>query len=147
MVYAGGGTTVHLLSALDHESSAVLAQLEVGVKTNEIPLFPVLLDEIGDLTSVVVTADALHAQCAHAAYLHKRGADYLITIRTTKAVTVEVGIDFPHAAQVVQITRRTRPATGPRRWSTEVAYAVTSAPAHAAGPEALGRWVRGHWGI
>ena len=178
----GGGTTVHLLSALDHESSAVLAQLEVGVKTNEIPLFPVLLDEIGDLTSVVVTADALHAQCAHAAYLHKRGADYLftvkdnqpglhrqlralpweqvslkhrqkerargrITIRTTKAVTVEVGIDFPHAAQVVQITRRTRPATGPRRWSTEVAYAVTSAPAHAAGPEALGRWVRGHWGI
>lgn len=58
----GGGTTVHLLSALDHASSTVLAQVEVGVKTNEVPRFPVLLDEIGDLAEVVVTADALHAQ-------------------------------------------------------------------------------------
>lgn len=45
----GRGTTVHLLSTLDHDSAAVLAQVDVGVKTNEIPRFPVLLDEIGDL--------------------------------------------------------------------------------------------------
>lgn len=70
-----------------------------------------------------------------------------ITIRTTKAVTVETGIDFPRAAQAVQITRRSRPATGSRRWSTEVAYAVTSVPSFRADPKTLGRWVRGHWGI
>lgn len=160
----------------------MLAQVDVGVKTNEIPRFPVLLDEIGDLAGVVVTADALHAQRSHATYLHERSADYLVTvkgnqpslyhplrslpwsqvparhrererargkvaIRTTKAVTVQDGLDFPHAAQAVQITRRTRPATGPRRWITEVAYAVTSVPSLRADPEVLGRWVRGHWGI
>lgn len=70
-----------------------------------------------------------------------------ITIRTTKAVTIAAGIDFPGAAQAVQIIRRTRSATGPRRWSTEVAYAVTSVPTCKAGPELLGAWVRGHWGI
>lgn len=62
-------------------------------------------------------------------------------------MTIEAGIDFPHAAQAVQITRRTRPATGPRRWSTEVAYAVTSVPSFRAGPATLSAWVRGHWGI
>lgn len=77
----GGGTTVHLLSALDHDSCAVLAQVEVGAKTNEIPRFPVLLDEIGDLAGVVVTADALHAQRTHADYLHGRDADYLFTVK------------------------------------------------------------------
>lgn len=33
----GGGTTVRLLSALEHDSSVVLAQVEVGAKSNEIP--------------------------------------------------------------------------------------------------------------
>lgn len=177
----GGGTTVHLLSALEQESSVVLAQVEVGAKTNEIPRFPVLLERIPDLAGVVVTADALHAQHSHANYLHARGSDYVVTVkgnqpslhrqlrslpwsrvpighrereqhrgkvivRTTKAVRIEAGIDFPHAAQAVQIIRRTRSVTG-RRWSTEVAYAVTSVPTHRATPETLGRWVRGHWGI
>ena len=70
-----------------------------------------------------------------------------VTIRTTKAVTVEAGIDFPHPAQAVQITCRTRPATATGRWSTEIAYAVTSVPPSQAGPTLLGAWVRGHWGI
>lgn len=61
-------------------------------------------------------------------------------------MTVTVGIDFPHATQALQITRRTRPATS-RRWSTEIAYAVTSVPPHRAGPATLARWVRNHWGI
>lgn len=178
----GGSITVHLLSAFEHDCAAVLAQVEVGVKTNEIPRFPMLLDEVDDLDGVVVTADALHAQRAHADYLHTRGAEYVftvkgnhpglyrqlrslpwnqvpaghrakerirgrITIRTTKAVTVEAGIDFPHAAQAIQITRRIRSVKEPRRWSTEVAYAVTSVPSFRAGPEVLGTWVRGHWGI
>lgn len=176
----GGGTTV-LLSALDRESTVVLAQVEVGAKSNEIPMLPVLLDRIQDVEGMVVTADALHAQRSHAEYLHDRGAHCLvtvkgnqpslhrqlrslpwkqvrpghrereqvrgkITIRTIKAVAIEAGIDFPHAAQAVQITRRSRPATG-GPWRTELANAVTSVPAHQAAPPALARWVRGHWGI
>lgn len=132
----GGGTTVRLLSALEHEALVVLAQIEVGAKSNEIPMFPVLLDQIQDVGGMVVTADALHAQRAHATYLHERGSDYVvtvmgdqpslhhqlqclpwtqvpaghrqwertrgkITIRTTKAVAIEAGIDFPRAAQAV----------------------------------------------
>jgi predicted transposase YbfD/YdcC len=73
---AGG----HLLAALDHAHGAVLAQVEVGAKTNEIPMFPVLLDRI-DISGAVITADALHAQRSHATCLAKRGAHFLFTVK------------------------------------------------------------------
>lgn len=58
----GGGDRVHLMAALDHRSGAVLGQVDVGVKTNEITRFEDLLDTFPDLTGVVVTADAMHTQ-------------------------------------------------------------------------------------
>jgi predicted transposase YbfD/YdcC len=70
----------HLLAAFDHAHGVVLGQVEVGVKTNEIPMFTALLDRI-DLTRAVVTADALHAQRGHATYLAGRGAHYLLTVK------------------------------------------------------------------
>lgn len=71
----------HLLGAIDHVRGVVLAQREVGCKTNEITEFAPLLDGI-DLTGAVVTADALHAQRAHADYLVlERGAHYLLTAK------------------------------------------------------------------
>jgi predicted transposase YbfD/YdcC len=71
----------HLLAALDHGHGVVLGQADVEAKTNEIPLFTTVLDRI-DLTGAVVTADALHAQRAHAEYLAgQRGAHYLITVK------------------------------------------------------------------
>jgi predicted transposase YbfD/YdcC len=71
----------HLLAALDHGHGVVLGQADVEVKTNEIPMFAPLLDRI-DLAGAVVTADALHAQRAHAEYLvTQRGAHYLITAK------------------------------------------------------------------
>jgi predicted transposase YbfD/YdcC len=70
-----------LMAALDHASGGVLGQVEIGAKTNEIPLFSTLLDDI-DLTGAVVTADALHAQRDHADYLVAgRGAHYLLTVK------------------------------------------------------------------
>jgi hypothetical protein len=69
------------MAALDHGRGAVLGQVEVGCKTNEIPLFSTLLDDI-DLTRSVVTADALHAQRDHADYLvDQRGAHFLLTVK------------------------------------------------------------------
>ena len=70
----------HLLAALDHAHGAVLAQEEVGAKTNEIPMFPILLDRI-EITGAVITADAMHAQRSHATYLAGRGAHYVLTVK------------------------------------------------------------------
>ncbi len=71
----------HLLAALDHTRGVVLGQVDVEAKTNEIPMFATLLDRVG-LAGAVVTADALHAQRAHAEYLvTQRGAHYLITVK------------------------------------------------------------------
>ena len=61
----------------------VLGQVDVEAKTNEIPMFATLLDHI-DLAGAVVTADALHAQRAHADYLvTQRGAHYVILSSAT----------------------------------------------------------------
>ena len=81
----GSGTAAaparHLLAALDHAHGVVLGQVDVEAKTNEIPMFAALLDRI-DLAGAVVTADALHAQRAHAEYLAgQRGAHYLIIVK------------------------------------------------------------------
>src|ERR1022692_3773506 len=76
---SGGEPGDHLLAALDHAHGAVLGQVDVGAKTNEIPMFPVLLDRI-DITGAVITADAMHAQRGHATYLAGRGAHFLLTV-------------------------------------------------------------------
>jgi predicted transposase YbfD/YdcC len=64
-------------------------------------------------------------------------------IRTAEAE----GIDFPHAAQVIRITRRRALGPGPGAGSKEVAYAITDLTAQQAGPLQLGQAAREHWGI
>jgi predicted transposase YbfD/YdcC len=76
----GGQDSRHLLAALDHARGVVLGQVEVGAKTNEIPLFTTLCDRI-EIRDAVITADALHAQREHARYLARRGAHYVITVK------------------------------------------------------------------
>jgi predicted transposase YbfD/YdcC len=77
------GHQVHLLAALDHHDGAVLAQREVPAATNEIAEFQPLLDGL-DLVGVVVTADALHAQRDHAAFLVDRGAGDLLVVKANQ---------------------------------------------------------------
>jgi DDE_Tnp_1-associated/Transposase DDE domain len=48
----------HVLAAADQATGVVLASTDVDSKTNEITRFNALLDHIGDLRGVVVTADA-----------------------------------------------------------------------------------------
>jgi hypothetical protein len=68
-----GGRQVHLLSAYDTATGVVLAQVSVSVKSNEIPAFAPLLDQLrdqlGDLTGVVITADALCRRRHKASYV------------------------------------------------------------------------------
>jgi predicted transposase YbfD/YdcC len=71
----------HLLAALDHARGVVLGQADVQAKTNEIPMLPILLDQI-ELSGAIVTADAMHAQREHARYLvAQRGAHYILTVK------------------------------------------------------------------
>ena len=58
----------------------MLGQVEVGAKTNEIPMFPLLLDRI-DTTEAVITADAMHAQRGHATYVAGHGAHYVLMVK------------------------------------------------------------------
>jgi predicted transposase YbfD/YdcC len=61
-----------------------VAAREVGAKTNEIPEFQPLMEQIDDedLNDAVVTLDALHAQREHARYLvEERGAHYLLSVK------------------------------------------------------------------
>ena len=52
-----GGPGPRLLAALDHVHGAVLGQVDVEAKTNEIPMFATLVDSVG-MAGAVVTADA-----------------------------------------------------------------------------------------
>ncbi|MEU1371575.1 ISAs1 family transposase [Streptomyces sp. NPDC005803] len=75
------GRRVHLLAACDHVGGLVLAQMDVGEKTNEITRFRPLLDTLPDLSGTVVTSDALHTQTDHATYLRGRDAHYIVIVK------------------------------------------------------------------
>lgn len=65
---------------MTHDSGTVVAQREVDGKTNEITCLQPLLSTV-DVAGVVVTADALHTQRAHARHLvEDLGADYVLTV-------------------------------------------------------------------
>ncbi|WP_240038069.1 ISAs1 family transposase [Actinomyces procaprae] len=73
--------------------------------------------------------------------------------RTIKAAAVPAWVEFPGAAQVLQV-RRTRTTTKRRpdgqmetRRTTQVVYLVCSVPTEQARPEQVAAWTRGHWGI
>jgi predicted transposase YbfD/YdcC len=76
---------VHLLAAMRHTTTAVLGQVAVDGKSNEITAFQPLLAPL-ELTRTVVTADALHTQRGH--------AEFLVTVK--------------HAAYVI-IAKRNQP--------------------------------------
>jgi predicted transposase YbfD/YdcC len=68
-----------------------------------------------------------------------------IELRTLKAVSVQ-GFGFPHAAQVIQVTRKTR-QLHTNRWRAVTVYAITSLPFQLARPARLADLLRGHWTI
>jgi len=70
-----------------------------------------------------------------------------IEIRTLQAVSVR-HFGFPHASQVLQVTRKTRDLDAhPRRCKTVVVYAITSLPFEVARPARLADLLRAHWTI
>jgi hypothetical protein len=55
----------HLVAALAHGIGAVLGQVAVDAKSNEIPAVRELLKAFTDLAGAVMTVDALHTQPGH----------------------------------------------------------------------------------
>ncbi|MFI0226966.1 ISAs1 family transposase [Streptomyces lydicus] len=79
------GRKIHLLAACDHVNALVLAQMDVGEKTNEITRFRTPLDTLDDLAGTVVTSDAMYTRHDHAVYLLDRQAHYIVIAkRNTK---------------------------------------------------------------
>jgi Transposase DDE domain len=76
---------------------------------------------------------------------HRDRGHSRIELRTLKAVTVH-HFGFPHAAQVLQVTRKTRQLRT-WRWRTVTVYAITSLTAQQASPARLADLLRGHWTI
>jgi predicted transposase YbfD/YdcC len=75
------GKAPHLVAALAHGIGAVLGQVAVDEKSNEIPAVRELLKAFADLAGVVLTIDALHTQHDTAQLILDRGADYLMTVK------------------------------------------------------------------
>jgi predicted transposase YbfD/YdcC len=128
------GRQVHLLSAYDTTTGVVLAQLTIAAKSNEIPAFTPLLDQVkailGSLTGVVIVADALHAQVAHATDLHERGAHLMVTVKANQPTLLHQLKTLPWAQ--VSVGHRTSDRGHGRR-ETRTLKAVTVAT-----PEGLG---------
>jgi predicted transposase YbfD/YdcC len=68
-----------------------------------------------------------------------------VELRTLKVVTVN-HFGFPHAAQAIRVSRKTRQLRT-RRWRTVVVYAITSLSFEQASAARLADHFRGHWAI
>jgi len=167
----------HLVAALDQHSGAVLGQVAVAAKSNEIPAAQTLLASF-DLAGAVVTVDAMHTQSDTAQLIVDAGGDYVFTAKgnqpklyaacralpwrdvpahrvTTKghgrrvARTIKV-VTAPAWVEfhgAAQVAQLRRTVTRAGKKSVEVVYLITSADARTATPSLLAAWVQGHWGI
>ncbi len=74
------GKAPHLVAALAHGIGAVLGQVAVDAKSNEIPAVRELLKAFASVASAVITIDALHTQSDTAQVITGRQADYVMTV-------------------------------------------------------------------
>jgi predicted transposase YbfD/YdcC len=98
------GAQVKVFGVYDHAHALVLTQSAV-VGGDEIAAFTTALATLPDLHDVVVTADALHCQREHAAWLHARGGHYLFTVKGNQPILRRALVALPWA-QVAGSRRR-----------------------------------------
>src|SRR5580658_634448 len=75
------GKAPHLVAALAHGIGAVLGQVAVDEKSNEIPAVRELLKAFADVAGAVFTIDAMHTQHDTAQAILARRADYVMTVK------------------------------------------------------------------
>ena len=138
-----GGRAAYLLAAMTHGSAVVLAQREVGHKTNEITQVKPLLDPL-DLRGAVVTLDALHAQRETARYLAEdKGADYIFTAVKDNQPGLFTALDaLPWDSVPVQLTMTGRAHGRDETRTIQVLPAPAGIWPHAAQAFLIERYVR-----
>jgi predicted transposase YbfD/YdcC len=108
----GDKAALHLLSAIVHGSSTVVAQIAVESKTNEITKVEPLLEDL-EIEGAVVTADALLTQREIARHLvEEKHADYVFTVKDNQP-TLRKDISDLFAAQEQDAKRRQRSSKEP----------------------------------
>jgi hypothetical protein len=75
------GKAPHLVTALAHGIGAVLGQVAVDEKPNEIPAVQDLLKAFASLAGALVTIDAMHTQTDTAKIIPVHGAGYVMTVK------------------------------------------------------------------
>jgi predicted transposase YbfD/YdcC len=170
------GKAPHLVAALAHGIGAVLGQVAVDEKSNEVPAVRELLKAFADLSGPVLTIDAMHTQHDTAQLILGRGADYVMTVKASMAALYKQLKKLPWARipSVSSVSedhgRRARrtikvalaPAwtgfegaaqvaqlrhTVTKKGKKTVEVACLITSDRSASPETLAVWVRGHWQI
>ncbi len=170
------GKAPHLVAALAHGIGAVLGQVAVDAKSNEIPAVRDLLKAFASLAAAVVTIDAMHTQHDTAQVILGRGAGYVMTVKANmpalyrqlrklpwSAVPAVSSVGTDHGRRA----RRTIKAVLAPAWvefdgAAQVAQLRRTVTKNGkktvevvylitsdrdAGPATLAAWVRGHWEI
>jgi predicted transposase YbfD/YdcC len=170
------GKAPHLVAALAHGIGAVLGQVAVNAKSNEIPAVRDLLATFADLAGAVITLDALHTQHDTAQLILGRHADYVMTVKGNMPTLFRQLKKLPWAGVPAVSTvstghgRRARrtvkvvlaPAwigfagaaqvaqlrrTVTRKGKKTVEVVYLITSDRDADPETLAAWVRGHWHV
>jgi predicted transposase YbfD/YdcC len=169
------GKAPHLVAALAHGIGAVLGQVAVTAKSNEIPAARDLLRAFADLAGAVITIDAMHTQHDTAKAILARQADYVMTVKGNMPTLYQQLKSLPWAAvpAVSSVStdhgrraRRTIKAVLAPAWiefhgAAQVAQlrrtvtkkgkktveVVYLITSSDADPATLADWVRGHWHI
>ena len=92
------GKAPHLVAAMAHGIGAVLGQVAVDEKSNEIPAVRDLLKAFASLASAVITIDAMHTQHDTAQVILGRGADYVMTVKANMPTLYKQLKKLPWAA-------------------------------------------------
>ncbi|MFF6783603.1 ISAs1 family transposase [Streptomyces sp. NPDC012510] len=173
----GGSAAPHLVAALAHGSGAVLGQVSVSEKSNEIPAARDLL-QLLDLDGVVVTMDALHTQHDTPTLVTRAGGDYVLTVKANQkslyaqlkalpwtsipAVTRTDGGHGRRATRTIKVVdvpawvgfagaeqgaQPRRTVTRKGRRTIKIVYLFTNADARNAPPAVLAAWTQSHWEI
>ncbi|MGA5135384.1 ISAs1 family transposase [Streptomyces olivoreticuli] len=110
------GKQLHLLSVFRPETGTVAAQRAMRDKGCEVTRFPAVLDTLDSIAGHIVTADALHCQRSHAAYLHERGAFYYFPVLGNQPTlfTVLDGPDWENTPLAHEESERNRGRTETR---------------------------------
>ena len=171
-----GGKAPHLVAALAHGIGAVLGQVAVDEKSNEIPAVRELLKAFTDLAGAVFTIDAMHTQHDTAQAILGRDADYVMTVKANMptlyrqlkklpwpAIPAVSAVSTDHGRRA----RRTIKAALAPAWigfdgAAQVAQLRRTVTVNGkktvevvylitsdrdADPATLAAWVRGHWEI